>query len=198
MRVASRIERVVLVSMIRRNGRFTYADYVTWDGDERWELIDGAAVMMTPAPSPEHQEIAVRLSGELYAQLRRRNCQVYVAPTDLTFDAAEETPTVVQPDLFVMCGTYDREKRITGVPVLVIEILSPSTARRDKIAKLALYERVGVPEYWIVDGANRVIDVFLRAGTAYGRPKSHGEGDVVTATSMEGVTMDVNAVFSAP
>lgn len=185
------------MSMVQRNGRFTYADYVTWDDDERWELIDGEAVMMTPAPSPEHQEIVVRLSGEWYAQLRGRSCHVYVAPTDLTFDAAEETPTVVQPDLFVMCGTYDREKRITGVPALVIEILSPSTARRDKIAKLALYERVGVPEYWIVDGANRVIDVFLLDGAAYGRPKSHGEGDVVTATSVEGVTVDVNTIFSS-
>ena len=176
--------------------RYTYADYVTWTGDERWELIDGAAHLMSPGPSMDHQEILVQLGGLLWTALRGKPCTLYVAPTDVTFEEAEDTPTVVQPDLFVMCGEYRRGKRVIDVPALIIEILSPSTARKDRVTKRALYERVGVKEYWIVDGANETVDVLRRDGEQhYEGPQIFGRGDTILSVALPDVSIEVALIF---
>lgn len=134
---------------------FTYADYLTWDEDERIELIDGEAVMMAP-PSTSHQLI----SGELFRQLANflegKKCLAIPAPFAVRlFEREGDTPsnvrTVVEPDISVIC---DRNKLdahgCKGAPDMVIEILSPSNRRHDRLVKLDLYQRAGVREYWIV------------------------------------------------
>ncbi|CAB3392880.1 Uma2 family endonuclease [Kyrpidia spormannii] len=131
---------------------YTYADYVQWEESERWELLDGVPFMMA-SPTPEHQEILLRLASAFHTHLSGSRCTPHVGPLDLTFEEDDQTRTVVQPDLFVMCGTYGRSQRIVGIPVLVIEILSPSTASIDFVRKMNIYQRVGVEEYWIVDPA---------------------------------------------
>ena len=111
-----------------KENKFTYFDYVTWPDDERWELIDGEAYDMSPAPSIKHQKI----TGNLYVLLARHpekkpECFVGIAPLDVVFSEHD----VVQPDILVVC---DRKKiteaNIQGAPDLVIEVLSPSTALR--------------------------------------------------------------------
>ncbi len=109
-----------------RSEHYTYADYLTWDVEERWELIDGVPYLMA-SPIPEHQQAALQFGEEFAMHLRGKECRAFIAPMDLTVEASMRTEQVVQPDLFVMCGEYSRDKRIIGVPVLVIEILSPST-----------------------------------------------------------------------
>ena len=175
--------------------RYTYADYVTWTGDERWELIDGVPYMMSPAPIMDHQEISMRLSAELFRQLRGKSCFPYAAPTDVTFEEAEDTTTVVQPDLFVLCGDYRRGKRVVDVPTLIVEILSPSTSGKDAIIKLALYERFGVKEYWIIDGANEIVEVWQHNGERYEQSKKYVRGNTISCVALPDVSIDVNLIF---
>lgn len=176
--------------------RYTYADYVTWTGDERWELIDGAAHLMSPGPSMDHQKILVQLSGLLWTALRGKPCTLYVAPMDVTFEEAEDTSTVVQPDLFVMCGEFRHGKRVIDVPALIVEILSPSTARKDRVTKRALYERVGVKEYWIVDGANETVDVLrYDEGQHYEGPQIYGFGDTIQSVALPDLSVEVELIF---
>ena len=138
---------------------YTLEDWKSWEG--RWELIQGVAYDMTPAPSPIHQEISVQLVTELAIALKKLkdhpgsgDCRVFHAPIDL-FLAKEES--VYQPDLLIVCDPSKITQRgIEGTPDLVVEILSPSTANRDLTRKRWSYEAAGIPEYLIVDPEGRV------------------------------------------
>jgi len=145
--------------------RFTYRHYKTWPDSERWELIDGHAWAMSPAPTRYHQRLLGRIFSWLDSFLKGRPCQAYFAPFDVLLPEGDETDddtaTVVQPDIVVYC---DRSKLTNagarGAPDLAIEILSPSTAKKDQNEKFGLYERHGVKEYWVVDPAGRWLCVY--------------------------------------
>ena len=185
------------VSKPNRDGTntYTYQDYLTWEGPERWELIDGMPYLMT-SPLPSHQQILLALASAFHAFFQNRPCTPYIAPLDLTFEASEDTKKVVQPDLFVMCGEYGREKRIVGVPTLIVEILSPSTAKHDLIRKLNLYQKVGVKEYWIVDPEEQTINVYLHDGMGFRLMESeYKAGDRLCATVFPELEIEVREVF---
>ena len=131
---------------------YTYGDYLRWDDGERWELIDGVAYNMTPAPNRRHQAILRELSYQFTAFLAGKPCEVYFSPFDVRLpehnEKDEEVTTVVQPDLVVICDPDKLDDRgCRGAPDLVNEILSPSTSRKDMKTKLELYEKRGVREY---------------------------------------------------
>ncbi len=146
--------------------KFTYKDYSSWPEDERWELIDGIAYDMCAAPTSKHQEI----SGELYFQLKlflkKGNCKTFSAPFDIFLPIfpikdVNEINTVIQPDISVICDSSKIiDKGCLGAPDLIIEILSPSTSKKDLNEKFQLYEKHGVKEYWVVDPGNKYIQVF--------------------------------------
>ena len=148
------------------NHKFTYKDYSSWPDDERWELIDGVAYDMSPAPSRKHQKISRILSSEIDNFLKHGKCELYTAPFDIFFpdyidQNTEDIVTVVQPDLSVICNKNKLiDKGCYGAPDLIIEILSPSTSKKDLNEKFQLYEKHGVKEYWIVDPGNKFIQVF--------------------------------------
>jgi len=136
---------------------YTLADWEQWDG--RWELIDGVAYDMTPAPNLSHQEISTELTARLFGLLeegRRKSggdCKVFHAPTDVYLGSR----TVVQPDLLIVCDPAKLSVRgIEGAPDVVVEILSPRTASKDRSRKQWAYEAAGVPEYLIVDPEEKV------------------------------------------
>jgi Uma2 family endonuclease len=148
--------------MPQQNEQYTYADYCTWDDGERWELIEGVPYAMSPAPLRKHQRISVELLGQLHTFLKGKPCQVFHAPFDVRLNANEEDDTVVQPDIVVVCDASKLDERgCKGTPDLVIEILSPSTARIDKLLKFNVYERAGVREYWMVDPETETVQVFV-------------------------------------
>ena len=114
----------------------------------RWELIDGAAYAMSPAPKTNHQRLSFFIALEIGKYLEGRSCEAFSAP----FDVRLADDTVVQPDLSVICDKSKiDEKGCSGAPDLVVEILSDSTAYKDETEKRLLYERVGVREYWIIN-----------------------------------------------
>jgi Uma2 family endonuclease len=143
---------------------FTYADYLQWPHDERWELIEGIAYAMTPAPANIHQRMSVELLFQLRSWLEGKPCIVYDAPTDVRLaepgSPDEEIDSVVQPDILVVCDRKKLDKRgVAGAPDFIIEIISPGTSSRDEIAKASLYEKYGVREYWVVYPHERLVHV---------------------------------------
>lgn len=132
---------------------YTYQDYRQWEG--RWELIEGEAYAMSPAPPPKHQNI----SGNIFAELRKglENCEACKAYLPIDWKIAEDT--VVQPDNLVLC--YEPEgSYISKAPSLIFEVISPSTAAKDEHLKYALYEREGVDYYVIVYPDERMAKIF--------------------------------------
>ena len=122
-------------SMPARRQDYTYADLLSWPDNERWELIDGVAYDMTPAPSTNHERISVALVAQFHTLLKGSPCEAFTAPFAVRLPHPAEddmtASTVVQPDLTLVC---DREKLdargCLGAPTLVVEILSPDTERK--------------------------------------------------------------------
>lgn len=145
-------------------GPFRETDYLALPDEPRCELLWGHLVV-TPAPATRHQIVILALVRQLDRFALARGHLLLLAPADVTLSEH----TVLQPDLLLI----DRERRsvvgtrIDGAPDLVIEVQSPSTGRRDRVVKLALYARAGVPEYWIVDPETRTIDFLLLEDGSY-------------------------------
>ncbi len=150
----------------KTDSKFTYRDYSSWPEDERWELIDGIAYDMCAAPSSWHQRISFKLSTLIGMFLQNKPCEAFSAPFDVLLPAFPiknegEIDTVVQPDISVICDPSKIvESGCLGAPDLIVEILSPSTSKKDLNEKFQLYEKHGVKEYWIVDPGNKYIQVF--------------------------------------
>ncbi|MCP5045999.1 MAG: Uma2 family endonuclease [bacterium] len=190
---------------LRKNDEFvTYADSLTWPDDERWELIDGIPFNMSPAPSPYHQEILGNLCFEIHRFLKEEKGEgkVYMAPLDVRLPEAhqtdEETSNVVQPDILVICNKEKiDDKGCKGAPDFIIEIVSPGTAKKDMKFKLMLYEKHGVPEYWIVQPAERIVMVFkLNEQKNYDRAEVYSSEDTIPLTLKESaLEIDLDSVF---
>jgi Uma2 family endonuclease len=146
--------------------KYTYADYLTWSDDERWELIGGIPYNMSPAPNRRHQKILLKLGRHVAEFFDDSTCEVYLAPFDvrLSEDYSDDhlIENVVQPDLTVFCKMERLdEKGAVGAPDLVVEILSPTTARKDMKEKMLLYQKFAVREYWLVDPELNQIEVMV-------------------------------------
>ena len=179
---------------LRQEKHYTYADYLTWPDDARYELIDGEAFLMSPAPLVEHQEVA----GEVYHQLRNqldgKPCRPYIAPVDVRLPRQDEADaaidTVVQPDVLVVCDPAKIDRRgVRGAPDWVLEVLSPSTAAHDQIAKRRAYERAGVREYWLVHPGDRTLTVYVLDNAQYGRPEIYELKDATPIGVLPGVSI---------
>jgi Uma2 family endonuclease len=189
------------MSAVRRDSRYTYADYRSWPDEERWELIHGVAFNMTPSPSIRHQRVSRELLVQFASHLKGKKCEVFDAPFDVRLPAPgesdETTSTVVQPDLVVVCDPSKLDDRgCKGAPDLVIEILSPDSVIRDMKEKFLLYERAGVLEYWVVYPAEKMVMVF-RQGTdgTYGRPSYYTSEDRVPAGVLPELEIELATVF---
>jgi Uma2 family endonuclease len=138
--------------------RWTYEEYYKLEDDQRYEIIDGQ-LLMAPAPDTSHQDWL----GDLYVLLRsfvKKNKlgRLFFAPVDVVLDA-ENT---VQPDLVFVAAKNAgiiRTPAIFGTPDLLVEVVSPSSGRRDRSEKMELYARFGVKEYWIGDAAKRSLEI---------------------------------------
>ncbi|MCL2170921.1 MAG: Uma2 family endonuclease [Defluviitaleaceae bacterium] len=127
--------------------------------DVRQEIINGQIVMYAPpSATPNHGSAGGNLFRILSVYLRRKTCRVYQGSVNVVLS---EKDTFI-PDIAVVCTpNIIKDKAIYGAPDMVAEILSPSTARRDKGIKKDTYERYGVKEYWIINIADKSIEVYL-------------------------------------
>lgn len=185
-----------------RSVRLTYLDLRRLPDDGlRHELIDGEH-HVTPAPKPKHQRVLGQIFGYLFVYLREHPLgRVYCAPLDVVFSECD----CVEPDLLYV--SREREQRqmtednLEGAPDLVVEILSPSTKHIDRGAKHRLYERFGVPEYWIVDPEREMVRVYRldSEGLSLHAELSRREGTSVPALStrlLPGFELSLDEIFA--
>ncbi|MCP3982251.1 MAG: Uma2 family endonuclease [bacterium] len=172
--------------------KLDYSDYAAVPADgKRYELLDGSFVV-TPAPSPMHQRISRRLERTIEAFFQPRTGEMFHAPIDVILASGD----IVQPDIVVVADPKQISGRgIEGAPLIVVEILSPSTRRHDLGLKLQRYEKLGVPHYWVVDPETTRIDCHrLEAG------RYRVVAEAQRSTSLEhpdwaGFTIDLEALW---
>ena len=189
--------------MVKQGEKYTYADYLTWPDDQRWEIIDGVAYAMSPAPGNRHQEVSVELSRQFANHLKGKSCKLFSAPFDVrlaerTGLTDEKIETVVQPDILVVCDKNKLDERgCNGAPDLIIEITSPSTGKNDLTIKYDLYQRHGVKEYWIVHPAEKTVLVFkLGEDQTYGRPERYADDLKIAVPLLVELVVDLADVFA--
>ncbi|PKM89863.1 MAG: prevent-host-death protein [Firmicutes bacterium HGW-Firmicutes-12] len=185
----------------KRIGYEEYMELVN-SSDQRYELIDGEIYLLA-SPSFRHQIVVNELSGHFYNFFKGKPCRSLTAPLDVRlFGFAtkfEEDPNVVQPDVIVLCDEdkVNEDNRYEGIPTLVVEVLSPSTKGKDMIAKLNLYMKSGVTEYWIVNLENKSI---LQYSFSQERDIDNlctlAEIDTIKSTSFEDLELALKDIFS--
>jgi len=191
------------MTVLKRDAlRHTYADYLKWSRPYGDELIDGTAyVREPPAPTWSHQMIV----GEIYRQmanaLEGRPCRVCVAPSDIRLpkfgEEDDKVDTVVQPDIFIISDLRRVDARgLCGAPDWLAEVLSPSTARHDRVTKLPAYERAGVREVWLIDPMDRMVSIYQLEGGRYGRPLVLELKGRTQLTAVDGVIVDWDRVIA--
>lgn len=182
--------------------KYTYTDYLTWPEGERVEIIDGVPYLQA-APSTIHQEILMEVSRQIANHLSGQSCKIYPAPFCVRLTKDDKSPNeditkVVEPDITIVCDPSKvDEKGCKGVPDMIVEIISPSSIKTDRIIKFNLYEKAGVKEYWIVEPDGKLVSVFLLQKTGrYGRPEVYSEEDQITLNIIPELTVDLSLVFT--
>lgn len=180
---------------------YSYADYLGWENDFNSEAIDGEIISMSPSPTPKHQDIVGELTAEFKMFLRGKECMAFSSPMDVCLfaDMNSDPSTImdwVQPDLLVVCDSSKiGDKNIFGAPDLIVEVLSPSTARNDRLIKYNSYERAGVKEYWIVDPYNMTVEIYSLEGASFVQSKVLGKDDLLTVGLFPGFEIDLRNIF---
>ena len=177
---------------------WTYEEFMTLPegGPYRYEIIDGE-LFMTPSPNTRHQEISKNLLRIIDVFLLDNPLgKVFSAPYDVVF--SQDPLQVAEPDLVFVSKAHASiitEKNIQGVPDLLIEILSPGTAATDRRVKRTLYERFGVPEYWIVDPKAEAVQVFRLSDGRYGTGLECRKEDSLDSPLLLGLSIPLSKVF---
>ncbi len=181
--------------MLPNAQKITYEEFLKLDkGDDLLEFIDGY-IYSQASPSTRHQRILTNLSTEFGIYFKHKQCKHYLAPYDIVLKNNSETNRV-QPDISVICDKSGfNENNYTGVPSLVVEILSPSTASKDYTVKLNLYMSFGVKEYWIVSPKNKSIQVFSLQDGTYGEPTIFGLESVLSSSLFPDLSLDLKDIF---
>ena len=182
---------MVIAAPVRK---LTYADYCLTPDDERYELLDGELIMV-PAPSTGHQRIDTKLGWRLAQFVEQKSLgEVFFAPCDVVLSDIN----VVQPDLLFVSNTRApiiTADNVQGPPDLVVEILSPSTANRDRALKRTLYAQYGVPEYWLVDPDARTVTVLRLGAAGFTVVAQYGAGDTLTSPTLPSFTVNLDDIF---
>ncbi len=179
---------------------YTYDDYLQLPDEEtyRYEILDGMLIR-EPAPYVHHQRVSRRLGRLLEDYFASRDSigEVFNAPIDVTLSDTN----VVQPDLIYVPSTRSeivKEARIDGAPYLIVEILSKWTRSKDRVRKRAIYERMQVTHYWVVDPQDEAIEAYaLRDGAYVLRSSGLSEGEFVHPDFPE-LAFDLAALWRRP
>lgn len=174
--------------------KLTYEDYLTTPDDKRYELLDGELIL-APAPRTTHQRTLLELALNVGRHVKDHDLgEVFTAPTDVYLTDTD----IAQPDLLFI--SRDRagvitELNIQGAPDLVVEVLSPSTAERDRGYKRALYAQHGVKEYWMAGVESATITVLLLGEDGFEVFGTFGEGESFASPTLDGFEVEIDVVF---
>lgn len=173
---------------------YTYADLATFPDDGlRREIIDGELIV-TAAPYVRHQRVLRELVGIFWTHLKAQGGgEMLFAPADVVFSEIN----IVEPDLLFVPDDRQEiltEKNLQGAPALVVEVVSDT--RMDRVRKRDLYERFGVPEYWIVDPEADRVEIYRLAGDGYAKPEILEPGETLTYERLPGLAIDLTQLFA--
>ena len=194
-------EKVLSFADIDPSLTYSYAHYLSWLFDDRVELIKGQIFKMSPAPSPYHQQISVRIASELFVFLKNKVCQVYTAPFDVRFPkestADKDIYTVLQPDICVICDKSKLDDRgCIGAPDIVVEILSPGNNKMELLNKYSVYQEFGVKEYWVISPTEKTfLKYTLDENGKYQPSKLFTLSEKVHSAILPGFALDLDEVF---
>lgn len=175
---------------------WTVADYMALDDDQRYEVLEGE-LRMVPAPGRAHQRVITRLGTIIDAYVEEHRLgYCFHAP----FDVVLADDTVVQPDFTFVLEEHIEQRDdghgVTGPPDLVIEVLSPSSARLDRTRKRSIYAKAKVPWLVLVDPNERTVEVFrLQDPGEYVLDASAGEDDELTLGILPGLVIPLSTIW---
>ena len=171
--------------------KYTYQDYLALPEEEgyRFEILDGELVK-EPSPNVPHQRVSRRLQRVLedYFWQVDPAGEIFNSPLDVTFNNFN----VVQPDLFYVTGEQKEiveYARVDGPPALVVEILSPSTTRKDRLRKMLIYQRAKIKHYWLVNPEEKTMECFALRDDLYAVVASGMDDEVVTHPDFAGLSI---------
>ena len=177
--------------------KLTYEDYRNAPGDDRCELLDGDLVMVA-APNLKHQKVQRRLGQRLSQFIEEHDLgEFFYAPCDVVLSDTD----VVQPDLLFV--SREREhllsggENVQGAPDLVVEILSPATAERDRGYKRELYGKHGVGEYWLVDPIAETVTVHRQRAGVLTAARTFTREETLRSSLLPGLELRLEDVFSS-
>lgn len=178
-----------------REGLVTYDIYADMPDDgKRYEVDDGQLELMSPAPAPKHQLVINEIVFKLN-QSCRSDYIIFTAPVDVILSKIE----VRQPDIvMVHCSRKSiiTRRGIEGPPDLVMEVVSPHSRKRDKVRKPKAYAKYGVPEYWIIDPANRTIEQFILDEDKYELTEVYEEDEPIRSERVSCVTFTLGEILA--
>lgn len=187
----------------QENKKYTFADYLTYPEDERWEIIDGVPYMQA-SPTPLHQEVLTELVRQIANYLKDKSCKVYPAPfcvrLPLSTEKNEnEVINIVEPDISIICDKSKiDDKGCNGAPDMIIEVISPSSIKMDRVVKFNKYEKAGIKEYWIVEPEQKLVSVVvLQINQKYGRTEIYTEDDKISVSILPDLVIDLREVFTS-
>lgn len=171
---------------------WTYEDYLQLPDDgKRYEVLEGK-LYVSPSPSTAHQKVVLRLTVLLYKLEEQGLGFLFAAPMDLLFPGADP----VQPDLMYFTVAQKDQilpKFCVGAPTLIVEVLSPSTRSVDRVTKLHLYARNGIPYYWLADPLEKTLEILQLDGETYRVAAALAPGD--RYEGFPGAAVDVEELF---
>lgn len=178
----------------------TYEEFLelTEESDERYEYIDGEIYLLA-SPKTIHQTILGELHAIFHSWFQGKPCRPMFAPYDITLRRNPGNINVVQPDLMVICDleeNLNEKDYYTGVPVLMVEIISESSRSKDFVKKLDLYMDTGVREYWIINPLNREVSIYLFEDGDVGRAAAFKCNETISSHIFPGLEVNLKQIFA--
>jgi len=167
---------------------YTYDDYKLWEGE--WELFDGVAVAMSPAPMRKHQSLASSIITEINNQLN--DCLQCEVLGEVDYKISDDT--ILRPDVVLTCGETN-DTYLTKAPEIIVEIISKSTAKRDETYKFDIYEAEKVKYYIIIYPDDLIAKVYKLDGKEYDKQGDFGVESYVFENTSCGISLDFKRVF---
>lgn len=180
---------------------YTYKDYISYDENEKIEIIEGKVYNMSPAPSRIHQKLITEILFRIrsYIEINNGSCEVYPAPFDVILknevEIIDDSKNIVQPDISVICDKRKlTNEGCTGSPDMIVEIVSPYNPNNDFIRKLNLYDKFKVKEYWIVNPMKKNVLIYkLDDNESYGMPDIYTFEDKIKVGIYNDLEIDFNS-----
>ena len=199
------MEKITSLSQLDTEKMYSYLDYVSWQFEQRVELIKGKIFPMA-APNRRHQAISRQFYGTFFNFFEKHSCKFYPAPFDVRlYDKQKPLKqnqnfnTVVQPDVCIVCDLEKLDERgCFGAPDLIVEILSPGNSKKEMQTKRRLYEENAVKEYWIIDAdREQVFQFVLNDKNVYNTPIIYVSDEILECALFPELKINLEELFAA-